>query len=369
MTDDVRSATPDQPLPAPIPAVRAMPAAPPASAPAPMGPADRRRAAADRQRAKNADRGQIFPTSVPWVAVAVFTLIACGAGWLVVLPVWLSGEGLTDPLFGLLALALMYTPALATVVVVLWVRRPANIPRYLGLSPIRPAGRTWLFVAIAFVLFTVLPLLAMLLGQAMGLISLDFAGLSGITAAFEASGGVAIDPATVVLITLVTLPIVTVVNSAAAFGEEIGWRGWLLPSLRPLGTVPALVLTGVIWGLWHSPIILLGYNYQRTDLLGVLAMVVFCVLTGVVVGWLRLRSASVWPAVIAHGAINTATAQWLIFVHADDLPVGPWGTILGWPGWMLLVVVILALVLTRQLWKQATPGLTMAEARVDDRSV
>ncbi len=333
-----------------------MPAAPPASAAAPIS-------AAERQRAKNAERGPIFPDRVPWAAVAVFTAIAVGAGWLVVLPVWLSGEGLADPLFGLLALVLMYTPALATLVVVLWVRRPASIPRYLGLSPMRPAGRTWLFIAIAFVLFTVLPFLAMLLGQAMGLVRLDFAGLSGITAAFEGTGAVPIDPGTVVLITLVTLPLVTVVNSIAAFGEEIGWRGWLLPSLRPLGTLPALLLTGVVWGLWHSPIILLGYNYQRTDLLGVLAMVVFCVLTGVVIGWLRLRSASVWPAVVAHGAINTATAQWLIFVDADDLPVGPWGTVLGWPGWMLLALVILALVLTRQLWKQATPGLTMAEAR------
>jgi membrane protease YdiL (CAAX protease family) len=340
------------------PAVGAMPAAPAASAARPVSPAD-------RQRTKNVDRGPIFPDRVPWIAVAVFVAISFGAGWIVCLPLWVSGEGLAHPAFGLIAFALMFTPTLATLVVVFLVRRPPRIGRFLGLVPFRPAGRTWLFIVLAFVAFTVLPFAAMLLGQAMGLVQLDLAGLSG-AAAFveEADPTGTLDAQTFVLVGILTLPIATITSSFAAFGEELGWRGWLLPALRPLGTVPALLATGVIWGLWHAPIILLGYNYQRTDLVGVLCMVVFCVLTGIVIGWMRLRSASVWPAVIAHGAVNTATAQFLFLVDESELPLSPWGTFLGWPGWMLLVVVILVLVLTRQLWKQATPGLTLAEARV-----
>ncbi|GAA1945140.1 CPBP family intramembrane glutamic endopeptidase [Agromyces allii] len=331
----------------------------------------RREEAANRQRAKNAAAAPIVPTRVPWIAVGVFVAIAFVGAWLVALPLWTSGEGLAHPLFGLLAPAMMFTPALATLVVVLWVRRPASIPRSLGLSPIRPAGRTWLFIALAFVFFTALPFLAMLLGHALGLIRVDLVGLSGVQAVIDAlnetAGGqtVPIDASVVVVMTLISLPFLTALNSVAAFGEEIGWRGWLLPAMRPLGTVWALLASGAIWGLWHAPLILLGYNYQRTDLLGLASMVAFCVLTGVVIGWMRLRSASVWPAVIAHGAINTATTQFLIFADADSLADddGIWGSVLGWPGWILLGATILVLVVTRQLWKQPEPGLTLAESR------
>ncbi|MRG61384.1 CPBP family intramembrane metalloprotease [Agromyces sp. CFH 90414] len=301
---------------------------------------------------------------MPWVAVAVFTVISFGAGWLVCLPLWLSGEGLAHPAFGVIAFALMFTPTLATLVVVFFVRRPPRVGRLLGLVPFRPSGRTWLFIALAFVVFTVLPFAAMLLGQAMGLIRLDFAGLSGAAAYVEQVDPTGtLDAQTFMLIGILSLPFATLFSSFAAFGEELGWRGWLLPALRPLGTVPALVLTGVIWGLWHSPIILLGYNYGLTDLVGVACMVVFCVLGGFVIGWMRLRSASVWPAVIAHGAVNTATAQFLFFIDESELPVTPWGTFLGWPGWILLTLCVVAIVVTGQLRKQPAPGLTLAESR------
>ncbi|QEO13348.1 CPBP family intramembrane metalloprotease [Agromyces intestinalis] len=345
-----------------------VPAAVPAAAhvnaaPAALGPAD-------RQRAKNAARGPIFPTSVPWVAVAVYVVIAFAGAWLVALPLWTSGEGLRHPLFGLITPAMMFMPALATLIVVLWVKRPASIPRYLGLSPMRPAGRTWLFIALGFVFFTALPFVAMLLGDVMGLLRLDLSGLSGVQAAIDASGGQGgsggLDAAAVVALNLALLPFVTALNCVATFGEEIGWRGWLLPSLRPLGTVWALIVSGVIWGLWHAPLILLGYNYQRTDVLGLASMVAFCVLTGFVIGWLRLRSASVWPAVVAHAAINTATAQFLLLADADSLadPAGLWGNVLGWPGWILLLVAIVVIVATGQLRTQPQPGLTLAESQV-----
>jgi membrane protease YdiL (CAAX protease family) len=49
------------------------------------------------------------------------------------------------------------------------------------------------------------------------------------------------------------------INVIPAIGEELGWRGWLLPKRMPLGTVPALVLSGIIWGIWHAPLVLLRY--------------------------------------------------------------------------------------------------------------
>ena len=62
------------------------------------------------------------------------------------------------------------------------------------------------------------------------------------------------------------------VNAVAAFGEEAGWRGLLLHELRGLGFWPASAVIGVIWGLWHAPLILHGHNYPQHPVLGVLMM-------------------------------------------------------------------------------------------------
>ena len=323
--------------------------------------------AADRQRRRNRELAPILPTRVPWVAVTVFTVLAVGLAWLIAAPLWLSGEGLANPWFQLIALGMMYTPTIAALVVVLFVARPRSIPRLLGLAPLRPLGRTLGLCAAALVGFPVLAFCSMLLGQAMGLIELDLVGLSGLAAIMTASGAGELgrdDLTTVALVQLLTLPLGVLVASLSAFGEELGWRGWLLPNLLPLGTWPALLLSGAIWGVWHAPLILLGYNYQRTDAVGLLLMVGWCVLLGVLIGWLRLRSASVWPAVIAHGVVNAAVGALLLFASPTSMQDtgSVFGTLLGWPGWILLAATTLILVVTGQFGKRAVPGLRGSEA-------
>lgn len=322
--------------------------------------------AADRQRRRNRELAPILPTRVPWVAVTVFTVLAVGLAWLIAAPLWLSGEGLANPWFQLIALGMMYTPTIAALVVVLFVARPRSIPRLLGLAPLRPLGRTLGLCAAALVGFPVLAFCSMLLGQAMGLIELDLVDLSGLAAIMTASGAGELgrdELTTVALVQLLTLPLGVLVASLSAFGEELGWRGWLLPNLLPLGTWPALLLSGAIWGVWHAPLILLGYNYQRTDVLGLLLMVGWCMLLGVLIGWLRLRSASVWPAVIAHGAVNAAVGALLLFASPTSMQDtgSVFGTLLGWPGWILLAATTLILVVTGQFGKRAAPGLRGSE--------
>ena len=125
-----------------------------------------------------------------------------------------------------------------------------------------------------------------------------------------------------------------------------GWRGWLLPKLMPLGAGPAVLISGVIWGLWHAPLILLGYNYPTAPgWLAVLSMCGMCIVVGGVFGWLRIRSGSVWPAALAHGAFNAAAGLSLLVVAAGDIVDPTQATILGWSGWIvpaLLVVVLIA---------------------------
>src|SRR5690606_38859285 len=96
--------------------------------------------------------------------------------------------------------------------------------------------------------------------------------------------------------------------------------------------VGGLLLSGVIWGLWHAPLTLLGYNYPGLGPWAALYFVGFCVLAGVVFGWLRLRCGRVWPAVVAHGALNATAAAVLVL-----------GDVAGLVGWALLAAVGAAL--------------------------
>ncbi|MCB9079836.1 MAG: CPBP family intramembrane metalloprotease [Anaerolineaceae bacterium] len=136
------------------------------------------------------------------------------------------------------------------------------------------------------------------------------------------------------------------VNSFATFGEEFGWRAYLQPKLMPLGGQRAMLLLGLIWGVWHWPIILMGHNYgldyPGAPVLGPLAMVWFTLVLGIFLGWLTLKSGSVWPAVIGHAAINGIAGLGTLFVHGEPNPLlGPLPSgLIGGIGFTLVALLI-----------------------------
>lgn len=91
-----------------------------------------------------------------------------------------------------------------------------------------------------------------------------------------------------------------------ALGEEVGWRGFLLPRLLFLGRMRASLLVGFLHGAWHLPLILVTPFYHAGGAWWVTVPLFLVALTlgGPVYGWLRLASASVWPAALAHRALN-----------------------------------------------------------------
>ncbi|MFB6091177.1 MAG: CPBP family intramembrane glutamic endopeptidase [Halobellus sp.] len=96
------------------------------------------------------------------------------------------------------------------------------------------------------------------------------------------------------------------VNAAFALGEEAGWRGYLLWELAPLGFWRASALIGVVWGLWHAPVILDGYNYPSFPLVGVGAMTVATVAFSPLYTYVCLRARSVLAAAVFHGVFNAS---------------------------------------------------------------
>jgi membrane protease YdiL (CAAX protease family) len=118
-------------------------------------------------------------------------------------------------------------------------------------------------------------------------------------------------PRTVILIGLafiVLSPLVFPVH-IFAIGEEIGWRGYLLPILLKLTSQrKAVLLHGLLWGLAHAPLIYFGFNYGSgywgTPWTGILMMVLVCVVLGTWLAYLTIQSKSILPAALFHGAGN-----------------------------------------------------------------
>jgi membrane protease YdiL (CAAX protease family) len=98
------------------------------------------------------------------------------------------------------------------------------------------------------------------------------------------------------------------VSTALALGEELGFRGYLLPRLTQFGTSRALLLSGLMHAIWHFPLMLLTPVYPVLGSWLIIGPILLVTLTsaGVFYGYLQLSSKSVWPATLAHGVVNTA---------------------------------------------------------------
>ena len=132
------------------------------------------------------------------------------------------------------------------------------------------------------------------------------------------------------------------INALFAFGEEIAWRGFLMEIFKGKKFLTAILWIGVIWGLWHAPLILNGHNYPQQPVAGVFMMVILCILLTTMLMYFRKKSDSVIVAAIMHGTINAVAGVTAIVVTpANDLLYGAAGV----AGMIVLLVVDVCLYL------------------------
>jgi membrane protease YdiL (CAAX protease family) len=132
----------------------------------------------------------------------------------------------------------------------------------------------------------------------------------------------------------ITFPIIMML------GEEYGWRPYLFQKLLPMGFWKANIITGVIWGIWHSPIILMGYNYGYYTWAGVLLFIVVTTLLGTMFNYMYVRGNSVILTAVGHGWFNGLVPSVLLltgFMGKDTLvaPIGLIGI-----GIMLVMLIV-----------------------------
>jgi uncharacterized protein len=288
--------------------------------------------------------------------IIVFLVFAFGISWVTGLILYLTGGLENSPIYeiagGQVSLALillptfyMFGPAIANILT-RWITREGK--QNLLLQPNFDRGR-WVHFLAAWVLPGVLTIIGM------SLFFLVFpryydSGLNTLRQQMILAGAGNVSPMMIVAVqTIQAILIAPLLNAIPTFGEEFGWRGYLQPKLMPLGGRKAVLLTGVIWGVWHWPVILMGYNYGfdyfGAPVLGLLAMVWFTIVTGTLFGWVTIKTDNVWPAVIGHGALNGIAALSLLFIEGEPstllgpTPVG----LIGGIGFTIVALIIFLL--------------------------
>jgi membrane protease YdiL (CAAX protease family) len=282
--------------------------------------------------------------------IAIFLAFAFGIAWLTGLAVYLTGglshgmqlaPGLPLAVI-LLAAPYMWAPALANIF--------TRLITHEGWKDVhlRPHfKRSWRFWLMGWFLPAVMTIAGAVVFYLLFPVYFDpslskIQSLIGTTPALQS-----LSPWVVVLIETIGAALTSpILNSIATFGEEFGWRGYLLPKLLPLGWRKASLWIGLIWGVWHWPVIFMGYEYGSSypgfPWAGPLLFIVVAFVLGVFLGWLALRAGSIWPAVIGHAAINGIAALSIVALTGTPNPLlGPVPVgVIGMSGFLLVALLM-----------------------------
>ncbi len=227
----------------------------------------------------------------------------------------------------------MWVPTVAAWITTRFItKEPFSVTR-VRLGPVRPYLESALVVPAAFIVTYGLTWL-LGLGQPdwnltwfLGLMTSAGATLTGMP------------PVGVVLgiLFVASLTVGPIVNSLFALGEEIGWRGFLLPRLMPLGKAKAYCLMGAIWALWHLPMILAGFVYPGQPVLGILAFVALLIAFGIYLNELSLRYRSSVLAGWVHGLFNAQKlGVWALLFPGVNPLVGGYAGLVGIAVWLVI---------------------------------
>jgi membrane protease YdiL (CAAX protease family) len=226
---------------------------------------------------------------------------------------------------------MMFIPGLTAVIFIV---RDGERIRDVGFSP----GK-WRYILLSFFVPLLCNMLLVFLLQLSGLASLTVFSYSNNLISSKVPLVLGNHPQNIgffaVNLVLSFIPI-SLMGSIFTLGEEFGWRGYLQGKmLTKYGLRRGLVLLGLLWGYWHLPLVLMGWSFPSHPILGAFILYpISTVFFAIFLGWMYLRSGSIWTPVITHAALNTSAG--IIFggmtFHQNELIIqmiwlGLWGIV------------------------------------------
>jgi uncharacterized protein len=272
--------------------------------------------------------------------ILAFLLITFGMTWGIWGVAWLLGFLNTNVSGQIIVAVGAFAPALATLIVRKWITREGFADA--GLRP--NLGKKLLYYVFAWLW----PLVGV-----------------GVVIAVASALGIVPVRSDVAPLLIVSALAGSLLATPLFFGEEFGWRGYLqlrVASGRPLR---AAVVTGLIWGVYHYPVILVGFEgfagFENT-LIGLIVFPVTTILLSIIFGWLRAKTGSVWVTCLAHSATNGLGGALLAYLYlgGGDFVLTSY---IGVLGWIPLGLFCLGLLVTGQFLPSDTMPALAEETR------
>jgi membrane protease YdiL (CAAX protease family) len=137
-------------------------------------------------------------------------------------------------------------------------------------------------------------------------------------------------------------------------GEEIGWRGYLLPRMIEARIPQPILVSSLVWGAWHLPVLFAGvYAMGPSRWISVIGLMITAVAVGAILAWLRIGTGSIWPCIMLHATWNgliNAGFTLAVHNHAENMWVGETGII------VVVTLVMAALLLKNKLKPEQSLG-------------
>lgn len=209
---------------------------------------------------------------IVWRGIGIYLAICFGITWGVKIAALALGLRFAHLTIGttLMLAAVMLVPAISAFVVRRWITREGFATAGLQIGSSKGYLCVWLGVPCVFAI-----IYGLTCAFKWEVFSTDLTALFGSLPPLPPGKRLPPAPVLIAGVGFRSLTAGVVVTSLFTFGEEFGWTGYLLPKLLPLGSWRAVGIYGVIWGLWHAPIVAGGFNYPGHPVAGILLMCAF----------------------------------------------------------------------------------------------
>lgn len=296
--------------------------------------------------------------------VVAFLIFAFGLAWVSwEIPIRM-GVPINAPLFQPFALLSAFAPAIAAVLVRSFVTREGY-----GDAGLRLRLRSWPWYLFGLALPLVVTAAIVLEASWLSVAAPDFT-IPAVAKLLSANHVPVPPPLQLNLILIGPLLLAAVIGTPVLWGEEFGWRGYLQPRLFPSRPLLSAAITGLIWGVWHYPLILRGYDYDDQILAGATVFLGSTTLFSFIFAWLVQRTGSIWSSSLAHAATNAIggglTTLW--FGAAHNPVVTSYAGLLAWPPLVLVCLVLMAITKARKVKDDPVKARPRADRRYAESS-